>query len=59
MVQANARMQTDTVFAAMAILAVLTLLSRLLIDRLTTGLTPWAVETEHSLPFLNPSRKHA
>ncbi|MDO5897929.1 ABC transporter permease [Agrobacterium sp. Azo12] len=59
MVQANARMQTDTVFAAMAILAVLTVLSRLFIDRVTRGLTPWAVETEHSLPFLNSSRKHA
>lgn len=46
MVQANARMQTDTVFAAMAVLALLTLLLRLAVDRLTARLTPWAPETE-------------
>ena len=44
MVQANARMQTDTVFAAMFVLAVLTLVLRLLVDRLTAGLAPWASE---------------
>ncbi|MCJ9753999.1 ABC transporter permease subunit, partial [Neorhizobium sp. BETTINA12A] len=46
MVQANARMQTDTVFAAMVILAILTLILRLLIDRLTSGLAPWASEAD-------------
>ncbi|WP_117193220.1 ABC transporter permease [Rhizobium terrae] len=46
MVQANARMQTDTVFAAMAVLAVLTLSLRFLVDRLTAGLTPWAAEAD-------------
>ncbi|MBW6422929.1 ABC transporter permease [Rhizobium sp. XQZ8] len=44
MVQANARMQTDTVFVAMFVLAVLTLLLRLLVDVLTAGLAPWASE---------------
>ena len=46
MVQANARMQTDTVFAAMTMLAALTILLRIAVDRLTAGLTPWAVEAE-------------
>lgn len=46
MVQANARMQTDTVFAAMVVLAILTLVLRLLIDRLTAGLAPWASEAD-------------
>ncbi|CDZ45659.1 ABC transporter permease [Neorhizobium galegae] len=46
MVQANARMQTDTVFAAMVILAILTLILRLLIDWLTSGLAPWASEAD-------------
>lgn len=59
MVQANARMQTDTVFAAMAILALLTVLSRLFIDRITAGLTPWAVETDHSTSITSVSRKTA
>ncbi|MCJ8517684.1 putative hydroxymethylpyrimidine transport system permease protein [Pseudorhizobium tarimense] len=44
MVQSNARMQTDTVFAAMALLAAMTLLLRTAVDRLTTHLTPWAPE---------------
>ena len=46
MVQANARMQTDVVFAAMAILALLTLLLRFLVERLTAGWVPWATENE-------------
>jgi putative hydroxymethylpyrimidine transport system permease protein len=46
MVQANARMQTDTVFAAMFVLALLTLILRFLVDRLTAGLSPWASETD-------------
>lgn len=44
MVQANARMQTDTVFAAMAILAVLTLFLRAVVDRLAPRLAPWGQE---------------
>jgi putative hydroxymethylpyrimidine transport system permease protein len=44
MVQANARMQTDTVFAAMTILAVLTLALRHGVDRFGPRLTPWAQE---------------
>jgi len=42
MVQANARMQTDTVFAAMAVLAVLSLALRHLVDQLAPRLIPWA-----------------
>jgi putative hydroxymethylpyrimidine transport system permease protein len=41
MVQANARMQTDTVFAAMALLAALSLLLRWAVDRAAPLLTPW------------------
>lgn len=44
MVQANARMQTDTVFAAMTVLAVLSLLLRFAVDRLGPRLVPWAAE---------------
>ncbi len=55
MVQANARMQTDTVFAAMVILAILTLTLRLLIDRLTAGLAPWASESDPSSQFASRS----
>lgn len=42
MVQANARMQTDTVFAAMAVLAALSLLLRHAVDQLAPWLVPWA-----------------
>lgn len=45
MIQANARMQTDLLFAALAILAVLTLALRALVDALAARLTPWAPET--------------
>lgn len=44
MVQANARMQTDTVFAAMAIIAFLALFLRVAIDRIAPFLAPWASE---------------
>lgn len=44
MIQANARMQTDMVFAAMTILAALTLLLRHAVDGLAPRLTPWAQE---------------
>ncbi|TDK39707.1 ABC transporter permease [Rhizobium deserti] len=57
MVQANARMQTDTVFAAMLVLAVMTVLIRFLVDRLTSGLTPWASETNSE--FSSSSRSFA
>ncbi|MFP5078064.1 ABC transporter permease [Rhizobium sp. YIM 134829] len=42
MVQANARMQSDMVFAAMVLLAILAVALRLLIDRLTRPFAPWA-----------------
>jgi putative hydroxymethylpyrimidine transport system permease protein len=44
MVQANARLQTDTVFAAMAIVAMLALVLRRAVDALAPLLTPWARE---------------
>ncbi|MCO5731430.1 ABC transporter permease [Rhizobium sp. SSA_523] len=44
MIQANARMQADQLFAAMLILALFSVLLRLLVDRLTAGLAPWARE---------------
>jgi putative hydroxymethylpyrimidine transport system permease protein len=43
-VQANARMQTDVVFAAMAILAVFAVALRLLVDEATRPLAHWARE---------------
>jgi putative hydroxymethylpyrimidine transport system permease protein len=46
MVQANARMQTDKVFVAMAIIALLTLALRRAVDWLGPMLTPWAEENE-------------
>ena len=45
MVQANARMQTDTVFAAMAVLAAMTLALRAAVDLLAPRLAPWAQAT--------------
>lgn len=51
MIQSNARMQTDTMFAAMVILAVMAVLLRLIVDRATADLAPWARETEQTLPF--------
>jgi putative hydroxymethylpyrimidine transport system permease protein len=51
MIQSNARMQTDTMFAAMAILAVMAVLLRLVVDRATANLAPWTKETEHLIPF--------
>lgn len=44
MIQANARMQTDMVFAAMTLLAALALLLRHAVDRIAPRLTPWAQE---------------
>ena len=55
MLQANARMQTDLCFAALAILAVLTLGLRALVDEFAPRLAPWARESAvHVLP---PSRQ--
>ncbi len=64
MVQANARMQTATVFAAMVVLAVMTLLLRLLVDLLTARVAPWAREggrlhPEHRSSQPVPSRRSA
>lgn len=50
MMQANARLQTDVMFAAMGVLALYTLALRLGVDRLTEGLAPWARELNHSTP---------
>lgn len=44
MIQANARLQTDTVFAAMTIVVALTLALRGLVDALAPLLVPWARE---------------
>jgi putative hydroxymethylpyrimidine transport system permease protein len=41
MLQANARMQTDTLFSALIILAVLTIVLRFLMDAFAARLTPW------------------
>lgn len=45
MLQANARMQTDILFAAFLVLAVLTLALRYLVDELAGLLVPWARES--------------
>ncbi|QND54101.1 ABC transporter permease [Phyllobacterium sp. 628] len=41
MLQANARMQTNTLFAALIILAALTIILRFLVDAFAARLTPW------------------
>lgn len=45
MLEANARMQTNTLFAALLILAVLTLALRFLVDEFANLLVPWAKES--------------
>ncbi len=45
MIQANARMQTDLMFAALAILVVMTLALRALVDEFAPRLAPWAQES--------------
>ncbi|MCK0196402.1 ABC transporter permease [Ancylobacter sp. 6x-1] len=45
MIYSNARMQTDMVFAALAILLAVALVLFALIDRLLTRMLPWAPET--------------
>ena len=57
MIQANARMQADQLFAAMLVLALFSVLLRLLIDRLTAGLAPWAREEAHPPRTIPPSRR--
>ncbi len=46
MIEANARMKTDLLFAALAVLAVATLVLRALVDGLTRRLIPWAHESD-------------
>ena len=50
MLQANARMQTEVVFAAMTILALCTLALRRAVDLLAPLFTPWARENEPDAP---------
>ena len=45
MLQANARMQTETMFAALALIAGLTLILRYGVDELSRFIAPWAPET--------------
>ena len=48
MLFANGRAQTDVVFAALLLLAAMSVLLRAVVDLLTANLTPWAPETaEH------------
>ncbi|MDS7595597.1 ABC transporter permease [Agrobacterium tumefaciens] len=49
MIQSNARMQTDTMFAAMVVLAVMAVLLRLAVDLATARLAPWATESRQSI----------
>ncbi|WP_346892102.1 ABC transporter permease [uncultured Roseibium sp.] len=44
MLQSNARMQTDVMFAALLLLALMVLILRFSVDRLTRRLVPWQVE---------------
>jgi len=46
MLQANARMQTDMLFAALLILGIMALAMRALIDALARRMVPWIAETE-------------
>ena len=46
MLQANARVQTDVLFAALFLLALMALLIRALIDALARRMVPWIAETE-------------
>ena len=45
MLHANGRSQTDVVFAALFLLAAMSVLLRALVDLLTSNLTPWAPES--------------
>ncbi|MBD0414465.1 ABC transporter permease [Oryzicola mucosus] len=59
MLQANARMQTAEVFAALVFIAVLTLVLRALVDAVTAPLAPWARETapERASRFIMPRKE--
>lgn len=46
MIQANARMQTDTVFAALLLLALMAVCLRVIVDRITRRLIFWAPQTD-------------
>ncbi len=46
MLMANGRAQTDVVFAALILLAAMSVLLRAVVDLLTRNLTPWAPETK-------------
>ncbi len=46
MMHANARMQTDFMFAALVLLVAMSLALRLVVDRLTRPLIPWAPELD-------------
>ena len=46
MLLANGRSQTDVVFAALILLAAMSVLLRAAVDLLTRHLTPWAPETQ-------------
>ncbi|WP_436638883.1 ABC transporter permease [Microbaculum sp. FT89] len=46
MLQANARMQTDMLFAALFLLGLMALLMRALVDALARRMVPWIAETE-------------
>jgi putative hydroxymethylpyrimidine transport system permease protein len=45
MLMANARSQTDVMFAALILLAAMSVLLRALVDLATANLTPWAAES--------------
>lgn len=45
MLQSNARMQTDVMFAALILLALMVLFLRFVVDRFTRLLVPWQAET--------------
>ena len=45
MMQANARLQTDFMFAALAVVVALAVVIRLIVDAATRHLVPWAPET--------------
>jgi putative hydroxymethylpyrimidine transport system permease protein len=47
MLQANARMQTDTVFASLVLLGLSAVVLRLSVDALTRRMTPWVREDFH------------
>ncbi len=49
MIQAQARVQTDVVFAALILLMALALLLRAAADRLAIRIAPWAIDTQQPL----------